>query len=151
VYLADRLRDKVSLRTIATEMGRSPARTSREVRRNGDQASGQYRPNTAHAAAQARRPRPKPGKIATNQRLREAIVQRLEVRWSPEQISRSLRRDFPDQPQMHASHETIYQALYVQGVDSYAVSWSGRCVLAVPAGYHAVRPASVTLVSPIRW
>jgi len=115
VYLADRLRDDVSLRTIATEMGRSPATISREVRRNGNLASGQYRPHTAHAAAQERRPRPKPGKIATNQRLREIIQQRLEVKWSPEQISQSLRQDFPDQPQMHACHETIYQALYVQG------------------------------------
>jgi len=44
--------------------------------------------------------------MATNQRLREAIQQLLEVRWSPEQISQNLRRDFPDQPQMHVSHGT---------------------------------------------
>lgn len=39
----------------------------------------------------------------------------LEDRCSPEQISRRLRRDYPDRPELHVTHETIYQALYVQG------------------------------------
>jgi IS30 family transposase len=39
----------------------------------------------------------------------------LKKRWSPEQISRVLRREFPDEPEMQVSHETIYQELYVQG------------------------------------
>jgi IS30 family transposase len=39
----------------------------------------------------------------------------LELKHSPEQISRRLRRDFPERSEWHVSHETIYQALYVQG------------------------------------
>jgi IS30 family transposase len=35
--------------------------------------------------------------------------------WSPEQISRRLPLDFPDDASMRVSHETIYQALYIQG------------------------------------
>lgn len=35
--------------------------------------------------------------------------------WSPEQISRRLWIDFPEDASMRISHEAIYQALYVQG------------------------------------
>lgn len=65
-------------------------------------------------ALRARLPRPKPAKIAQNAELRDCIQERLGKRWSPEQIAHLLRRDFPDRPEMHVVHETIYQALYVQ-------------------------------------
>ena len=35
--------------------------------------------------------------------------------WSPQQISRRLRLDFPGDEAMRISHEAIYQSLYVQG------------------------------------
>ncbi|ASW04000.1 IS30 family transposase (plasmid) [Paraburkholderia aromaticivorans] len=35
--------------------------------------------------------------------------------WSPEQISRRLQVDYPDDMSMRISHEAIYQALYIQG------------------------------------
>ena len=36
------------------------------------------------------------------------------MKWSPRQISQTLRTEFPDRPEMHVAHETIYQALYLQ-------------------------------------
>jgi IS30 family transposase len=39
----------------------------------------------------------------------------LEQWWSPQEISRRLRIEFADDPMMWVSHETIYQALFVQG------------------------------------
>ncbi|MFF4054164.1 IS30 family transposase, partial [Streptomyces chartreusis] len=119
IHIADRLREKASLRTIAAELGRSPSTISREVRRNGIlyKASGAwtYRPHAAQARAEARQPRPKPGKIGPNPELRDFVQAHLERRWSPEQICQALRARFPDRPEMHLVHETIYQALYVQG------------------------------------
>ncbi|MFI0259905.1 IS30 family transposase [Streptomyces sp. NPDC017056] len=120
IHIADRLREKASIRAIAAELGRSPSTISREIRRNGmplrrDDYRWAYRPHAAQARAEARRPRPKPGKIGTCPRLRDYVQERLERRWSPEQIAHQLRRDFPDDPEMRVTHETIYQALYVQG------------------------------------
>jgi IS30 family transposase len=42
------------------------------------------------------------------------VERRLIKRWSPQQIATSLVRDYPDDPEMHVSHETIYRSLFVQ-------------------------------------
>ena len=115
IHIADRLREKATIRQIAAELNRSPSTISREIRRNRHHGNGQYRPHAAHSRAQARRPRPKPGKIGQNPELRHFIQRHLDIRWSPEQICQALRAQFPDRPEMHVAHETIYQALYVQG------------------------------------
>ena len=69
----------------------------------------------AQARAQERARRPKPGKLAGNEKLHDEVQTRLTDKHSPEQIARRLRLDFPDDPEMRVSHETIYQSLYVQG------------------------------------
>jgi IS30 family transposase len=43
------------------------------------------------------------------------VIEGLEALWSPKEIAFRLRMDFPDDPMMWVSHETIYQSLYVQG------------------------------------
>ncbi|WP_442813242.1 IS30 family transposase [Streptomyces sp. NBC_01244] len=120
IHIADRLREKASIRTIAAELGRSPSTISREIRRNGipsrgDSSCWAYRPHAAHRRAEQRRPRPKPGKIRRSAELRQFIQAHLTLRWSPEQICQALQARFPARPEMHVAHETIYQALYVQG------------------------------------
>ncbi|MFF4426580.1 IS30 family transposase [Streptomyces sp. NPDC001549] len=115
IHIADRLREKATVRSIAAELGRSPSTVSREIRRNRHPDSRDYRPHAAQARADARRPRPKVGKIGQNPELRDFIQNHLALRWSPEQICNSLRKRFPDRPEMHVTHETVYQALYVQG------------------------------------
>ncbi|WP_327337264.1 IS30 family transposase (plasmid) [Streptomyces sp. NBC_01324] len=120
IHIADRLREKATVRAIAAELGRSPSTISREIRRNGillrkDSPRRVYRPYAAQSRADARRPRPKPGKIGQSPELRDFVQDHLTRRWSPEQICHALRRQFPDRPEMHVTHETVYQALYVQG------------------------------------
>jgi IS30 family transposase len=114
ICIADRLREGASLRAIAAGLGRSPSTVSREVKRNA-QPGGGYRPHAAHARAAARRPRPKPRRLAVCAQLRAVVARWLAMRWSPEQIAFTLRRKYPGRPEMHVCHETIYQALYVQG------------------------------------
>ncbi|MBC3190679.1 IS30 family transposase [Pseudonocardia sp. C8] len=73
-----------------------------------------YRPSLAQAKAEQRARRPKPRKL-THPPLLAEVKAGLKARWSPEQISSTLRRSYPEQPEMWVSHETIYQELYVQG------------------------------------
>ena len=102
-----------SVRSIAATIGRAPSTVSRELRRNTDRLGG-YRATTAHALAYARASRPKPAKLVTNLVLRGKVEGDLAKKYSPEQISGRLKVDFPDQPEMQVSTETIYQSLYVQ-------------------------------------
>jgi transposase, IS30 family len=123
-----------SIRSIARRLDRHPSTIMREINRNsfcygryrarhrfGAQWRGgwdptpRYHATGAQARAQQRRCRPKPGKLAVHQRLREEVQTRLVDNYSPEQISRRLRLDFPDDAEMRVSHETIYQSIYVQG------------------------------------
>jgi len=59
--------------------------------------------------------RPKTAKLAKNARLRELVQTKLLEKLSPEQASRELRQEFPNDAEMQVSHETIYQSIYVQG------------------------------------
>jgi IS30 family transposase len=128
---------------IARRLGRHPATIGRELLRNktvrypkrpprpdgrhhrpgripGDRSPTQtqrprYRASVAQSKAEDRARRAKPGRLASNPELRGQVQTRLAARLSPEQIAATLRADFPDRPEMWVSHETIYQALYVQG------------------------------------
>ena len=42
------------------------------------------------------------------------VERKLRAEWSPQQIAAWLKQTYPDDLTMHVSHETIYQALYVQ-------------------------------------
>jgi transposase, IS30 family len=77
--------------------------------------SPNYSPWIAQQRFESRLVRPKTSKLAGNTRLRKEVQARLKQNHSPEQISSRLVIDFPDDPEMRVSHETIYRALYVQG------------------------------------
>ncbi len=101
-----------SLRAIARRLGRSPSTVSREVAANGGRK--RYRACSADRAAVGRMVRPKVSKLAACARLRAVVEAKLELRWSPQQISGWLVETFPFDPEMRVSHETIYLSLFVQ-------------------------------------
>jgi IS30 family transposase len=97
---------------IGRVLGRHRSTVGREIARCGGRRA--YRPLRAERVAQALARRPKPGKLSGSPRLLAAVQAGLERRWSPEQISARLRREYPDDAEMRISHETIYRSLYVQ-------------------------------------
>jgi IS30 family transposase len=101
-------------RELGRRLGRAASTVSREIRRNESPTRG-YRAVPAQARAEERARRPKPAKLAVNGRLRDWVQARLTGNWSPEQVSERLAAEFPDDPGMRVSPETIYQSLYVQG------------------------------------
>ena len=101
-----------SVRSIAAGLGRAPSTVSREVARNG--GPRRYRAARADQLAWARATRPKSCKLAGNPALRDIVEDKLQHRWSPEQIAGWLKLTFPERPEMQVSHESIYRTLYVQ-------------------------------------
>jgi IS30 family transposase len=100
------------MRQIAVELGRSPSTISRELKRN-TVSHREYLPHTAHRLSVQRRKRMRQPKLIANARLRAYVQAKLTKKWSPQQISHRLLKDFPDAPEMRVSSETIYQAIYV--------------------------------------
>ena len=74
-----------------------------------------YSPVLAQQRFEQRLARRSSSKLAVNPRLHAEVTAKLTSKHSPEQISQRLRTDFPDDPEMWVSHETIYRSLYVQG------------------------------------
>jgi IS30 family transposase len=111
--ISRRLATGASCHEIATALKRAPSTISREIQRTGSGAT--YRAWRADARARRAARRPRVPKLVRCRRLRRAVIAGLTRRWSPAQICARLRRDFPTQPEMWVSHETIYQALFVQG------------------------------------
>lgn len=102
----------LSLRAMATRLGRAPSTVSREVSRNG--GPDRNRAAFSDQAAWDRALRPKLCKLACHPPLSRTVSRKLRRKWSPEQIAGWLKRRFPDEEQHRVSHETIYKSLFIQ-------------------------------------
>ena len=101
-----------SMRSIASRLGRAPSTISRELARNGGR--GSYRAHAAEKRAWVRGRRPQMCKLAANPQLRRVVEEKLQIRWSPQQISRWLAVTYRGIEEMQVSHETIYVTLFIQ-------------------------------------
>ena len=131
---------ELSIRAIARGLGRAPSTVQRELDRHS-RATYRARPQarkislrergprfrgpnkyTAHSAQRCAEKRASAAAAGRVTRLAARPVLRERVQHligaedlSPRQVAAQLRIDFPDDPEMWVSHETIYKALYVQG------------------------------------
>lgn len=111
IEIADGLDAGESVKAIAARIGKSYQSVYREISRNR-KPDGRYQPWFAHGQAHLNRRRPKQHRFTADPELRAVVGAKLRKRWSPQQISRWLRRRWPRRPEWHVCAETIYEAVY---------------------------------------
>lgn len=101
-----------SYELIANRLNRNRSSICREVKPWG---RSKYKAVRAHDYAEKGASIRKKGKnkLKKEGTLLSYLKEKLELRWSPEQISNHLKNEFPDQKEMHISHETIYRYVYL--------------------------------------
>jgi IS30 family transposase len=102
----------VSIRALAACLNRAPSTISREINRHGGRKK--YRANVADHQAWKNASRPKLSYLDSHPNLKKIIMENLQLKWSPEQISGWLKQTYPNEIDMHLSHETIYKSLFIQ-------------------------------------
>lgn len=108
--IQEMLWQKISIRSIAGELSRSPSSVSREIKRNKPPEYNRYTPRIAHWRALAYRKHRGKRKLEQDAQLREHVVAHLKLGWSPEQIAATVTKVTG----ATISHEAIYQYIYAQ-------------------------------------
>jgi IS30 family transposase len=101
-----------TFRAIARGLHRAVSTVSQEVARHGGRPL--YRAAPADSAAWESARRPKLCLLAKNRELQRIVTGKLKQDWSPQQVSSWLREQYPGNPEMWVSQETIYRSLFVQ-------------------------------------
>jgi len=105
--LAVCLKDGLSYRKISGKLGRSPNTWSYEVINNGGSRKT-YSPHLAQLSASLRKWETNSKNPAKNRKVWDFVLAKLRKRFSPEQISNDLITQYPNDPTMRISYETIY-------------------------------------------
>lgn len=97
---------------IAQRINRPTSTVTREVW-NNVKYSWCYRAERAEERSkEKKRIGRRPKKLETNIRLKAYVYAKLRLEWSPEEIVKRMRMEYPKDTTMRVSHETIYQHLY---------------------------------------
>lgn len=101
-----------SFRSIGKVLNRHHSTISNEIQSNFD-VNGYYDSEKAHLKALERQElKGNKPKIERNEMLKNFIIQKLEKKWSPEQIAGRLKGRFIQEEIGCACHETIYKYIY---------------------------------------
>ncbi len=98
--------------SIASRIHRPECTVSREVFRNVKVKKRSYHGALAHEKARGRSLHGRPKKMETDEKISAYVFQKLRLEWSPEEIAKRIRLEYPKDTSMRISHETIYQYLY---------------------------------------
>ena len=101
-----------TIRAIARSLNRAASTVSQEVLRHGGRRH--YRASQADLVAWDLARRPKPCLLARNRQLQRIVAVKLKQDWAPQQIAGWLKEEYPGNPELRVSHETIYRSLFVQ-------------------------------------
>jgi IS30 family transposase len=101
-----------TIRAIAKALSRAASTVSQEVSRHGGREL--YRAAEADQAAWESARRPKLCLLAKNRELQRIVAVKLKEDWAPQQIAGWLKDEYPKNPELWVSHETIYRSLFVQ-------------------------------------
>ena len=110
-----RYRDGNSIRSIAKEIDKNPSTVSREIDGKPSTGVGKYIADVSHRKALQRiARRGNKYKLDKNEDLKEYVISKMKLGWSPEQISIRLSIDHKRDKMMRSSYEAIYQYVYAQ-------------------------------------
>lgn len=101
------LKDGLSYRDITVKLGRSPNTWNYEVTVNGG-SRDKYSPRLAQLSSSLRKWEANSRNPAKGPSVWDFVMKKLDKRWSPEQISKTMKEKYPSDTDMRISHETIY-------------------------------------------
>lgn len=102
----------LSASSIAILLGRHKSTISREIKNTYYNSYSAFHSHVRSARISSEKNYGR-SKILSNKILLKYVLSRLRKRWSPEQISLSLKKKYPNQKSMQLSHETIYFYIYL--------------------------------------
>jgi len=106
--------DKYSIVSIAQEIGRHRSSVSREINGKPRIGRGKYSSDRAQRTVDGNRKHQGRRKKLEHPDLYAYVRSSLQIGWSPEQIQLRLPIEYPNNPEMRISYETIYQFVYAQ-------------------------------------
>jgi hypothetical protein len=135
-----------TFRAIARSLRRAVSTVSQEVARHGGRS--RYRASEADWEAWESARRPKPCLLARNRRLQRIVAAKLKQDWSPPQIAGWLRDQYPENPEMWVSHETIYRCLFVQARGALTAHFADQPA-GVPFAVRTAGPGTLGRLDPL--